>query len=80
MNTILHFLDWLIQAHGDLLSGLFVYVGLPLIAWFLGRRSGRKKARCGNTFILVVRPPGKTFSPVSRWTFESGDDNNPFGG
>jgi nicotinamide riboside transporter PnuC len=80
MNPVLHFLDWLIQAHGETLTNLFVYVGLPLIAWFLGRRSARKKIKPGNTFILVVRPPGKTLSPVSRWTFESDDDSGPFGG
>ena len=80
MNPILHFLDWLIQAHGKALTNLFVYVGVPYIAWLLGRRAGRKKIKQGNTFILVVRPPGKTLSPVSRWTFESDDDSGPFGG
>jgi hypothetical protein len=80
MNPIFQFLDWLIRAHGEALSNLFVYVGIPSIAWLLGRRGGRKKTKRGNTFILVVRPPGKTLSPVSRWTFESDDDNGPFGG
>jgi ACR3 family arsenite efflux pump ArsB len=81
MNPILHFLDWLIQAHGEALSNLLVYVGIPLIAWYLGRRSARKKIKRGNTFVLVIRPPGKTLSPVSRWTFESDEDNsNLFGG
>jgi hypothetical protein len=80
MNPVLHFLDWLIREHGEALMNLFVYVGLPLIAWFLGRRSAKKKAKTGHTFILVVRPPGKTLSPVSRWTFESDDDSGPFGG
>lgn len=78
MNPILHFLDWLIRQHGDLICALFVYVGLPLTAWFLGRRSGRKKRKPGNTFVLVIRPPGKTLSPVSRWTFQSNDDSGPF--
>ena len=80
MNPIFQFLDWLIRAHGVALSNLFVYIGIPYIAWLLGRRAGRKKTKRGNTFILVVRPPGKTLSPVSRWTFESDDDSGPFGG
>jgi hypothetical protein len=79
MNPILRFLDLLIRQHGELISGLFVYVGLPLTAWLLGRRSGRKKHKRGNTFVLVIRPPGKTISAVSRWNFESNDDGNPFG-
>jgi hypothetical protein len=80
MNPILRFVDWLIREHGDSLGRLFVYVAVPLAAWYLGRRMGRRKHKQGNTFILVVRPPGKSFSPVSRWTFESNDDNGPFGG
>jgi hypothetical protein len=80
MNPILKFIDWLIQAHGGALTNLFVYVAIPYIAWRLGRRAGRKKTKQGNTFVLIVRPPGKSLSPVSRWTFESDDDNNPFGG
>ena len=80
MNPVLHFLDWLIQTHGEALTNLFVYIGLPLSAWLLGRRSARKKTKQGNTFILVVRPPGKILSPVSRWTFESDDGSGPFGG
>lgn len=81
MNPILKFIDWLIQAHGEALTNLFVYVAIPYVAWLLGRRAGRKRTKQGNTFILVVRPPGKTLSPVSRWTFESGDDESgPFGG
>jgi nicotinamide riboside transporter PnuC len=80
MNPILHFLDWLIRRHGDLLTALFVYIGLPLTAWFLGRRSGRKKRKRSNTFVLVIRPPGKTLSAASRWTFESDDEGtSPFG-
>ncbi|HTV39586.1 MAG TPA: hypothetical protein VMF08_03350 [Candidatus Sulfotelmatobacter sp.] len=80
MNPILKFIDWLIQAHGEALTNLFVYVAIPYIAWLLGRRAGRKKTKQSNTFVLVVRPPGKTLSAVSRWTFESGDNDGPFGG
>ena len=80
MNPVLHFLDWLIQAHGEVLTNLFVYAGIPYVAWLLGRRTGRKKIKQGNTFILVIRPPGKTLSPLSRWPFESDDDSGPFGG
>jgi len=81
MNPILHFIDWLIRQHGGLVSGLFVYAVLPLTAWFLGRRSGRRKRKRSNTFVLVIRPPGKTLSAASRWTFESDDDSsNPFEG
>lgn len=80
LAPVFRFLDSTFREHGDVLLTLFVYIGLPLIAWFLGRRSGRKKIKPGNTFILVIRPPGKTLSPVSRWTFESDDENsNLFG-
>ena len=79
LTPVFRFLDWMIREHGDFLSGLSVYVAVPLAAWYLGRRMGRKKRKQGNTFILVVRPPGKSFSPVSRWTFESGEDSGPFG-
>jgi hypothetical protein len=80
MNPILHFLDWLIRQHGPLISGIFVYICIPLTAWLLGRRAGRKKRKRSNTFVLVIRPPGKTLPAASRWTFESDDDsNNPFG-
>jgi hypothetical protein len=81
MNPVLHFFDWLIQRHGEAVANLFVYFVIPSIAWLLGRRAGRKKTKQRNTFVLVVRPPGKTFPAASRWTFESGeDDNGPFGG
>ena len=81
MNPILYFLDWLIRNHSGLISGLFVYIGLPLAAWLLGRRAGRKKRKRSNTFVLVIRPPGKSLSAASRWTFESDDDDsNPFHG
>lgn len=79
MNPMLHFIDWLIQAHGEALSNLLVYVGIPFMAWHWGRRSERKKARRRNTFVLVIRPPGTTLSPVSRWTYESDDESGPFG-
>jgi len=80
MNPILHFFDWLIQRHGEAVANLFVYVGIPYIAWLLGRRAGRNKTKQRNTFVLVIRPPGKTLSAASRWTFESGEDeSNPFG-
>lgn len=82
MNPLLQFLDWLIREHGDFLSGLFVYVGMPLIAWFLGRRSGRKKTKQSHTFVLVIRPPAQSSEvpPVIRWNFEPPDgDGQPFG-
>lgn len=81
MNPVLHFLDWLIRQHGDLICALFVYIGLPLVAWLLGRRAGREKRKRSNTFVLVIRPPGKTLPAASRWTFESDEDSsNPLGG
>jgi hypothetical protein len=81
LAPVFHFLDRMIHEHGDILYMLFVYVAVPLAAWLLGRRCARKKIKRGNTFVLVIRPPGKTLSPVSRWTFESEDDaNGPFGG
>lgn len=82
MTSILHFLDWLIRQHGDFVSALFVYVGLPLIAWFLGRRSARKKSKRSHTFVLVVRPPAPSgVPPVIRWNFDSPhDESGPFGG
>jgi hypothetical protein len=81
MNPIFRFIDWLLREHGAFVSGLFVYIGLPLTSWFLGRRSERKKRKRGNTFVLVIRPPGKSLSAVSRWNFESSadDDSGPFG-
>ena len=80
MNPLLQFLDWLIRAHGEALTNLFIYVGIPYISWFLGLRAGKKKIKQRNTFVLVIRPPGKTLSPVSRWTFESDDGSGPFDG
>jgi hypothetical protein len=81
MNPILHFVDWLIRQHGQLISRTFVYICVPLTAWLLGRRVGRKKRKRRNTFVLVIRPPGKTLPAASRWTFESSDeDSDPFSG
>lgn len=81
MNPIFQFLDWLIRAHGEALSNLFVYVGVPLIAWHLGKRAGRKKIKQSHTFVLVIRPPSSDVPPVIRWNFEPPDDeSNPFGG
>lgn len=83
MNPILHFLDWLIQAHGEALTNLFVYVGIPYIAWLLGRRAGRKKTKQSHTFVLMIRPPASPpgVPPVIRWNFEPPDDGSePFGG
>jgi hypothetical protein len=79
MNPILHFVDWLIRQHGQLVSQLFVYVALPFAAWLLGKRSERKKRKRSNTFVLVIRPPGKSLSAVSRWNFESSDESGPLG-
>jgi hypothetical protein len=83
MNPVLQFLDWLIRDHGNFLTKLFLYVGLPLIAWLLGRRSGRKKTKRSHTFVLVIQPPAQSsggIPPVIRWNFEPpDDDSNPFG-
>jgi hypothetical protein len=82
MNPMLHFLDRLIQAHGEAMTNVFVYVGLPYVAWFLGRRAGRKKTKQSHTFVLVVRPPVPLsgVSPVIRWNFDPPDDKRgPFG-
>jgi hypothetical protein len=83
MNPILHFLDALIQRHGEAITNLFVYVGIPYIAWLLGRRAGRKKVKQSHTFVLLIRPPSSPpdVPPVIRWNFEPPDDSsNPFGG
>ena len=82
MNPLLQFLDWLIREDGNFLSGVFVYVGMPLIAWLLGRRAGRKKTKQSHTFVLVIQPPAAPpgVPPVIRWNFEPPeDDSNPFG-
>jgi hypothetical protein len=57
MNPIFHLVDWMLREHGSLISGLFIYVTVPLTAWYLGRRSGRKKTKTSHTFVLVIRPP-----------------------
>jgi hypothetical protein len=82
MNPIFQFLDWLIRAHGEALSTLFVYVGIPYIAWLLGRRAGRRKTKQSHTFVLVIRPPAQSqVPPVIRWKFEPPDEGSgPFGG
>lgn len=82
MNPILHFIVILIQRHGEALTNLFVYVVIPLTAWFLGRRAGRKKVKQSHTFVLMIRPPAPPpgVPPIIRWNFEPPDDgSNPFG-
>jgi hypothetical protein len=65
MNPILRFIIWMLREHGAFISGLFVYVAVPLIAWCLGRCSARKKTKTGHTFVLVIRPPAATSSDVA---------------
>jgi hypothetical protein len=83
MNPIFRLIVWMLQNHGTFISGLFVYIALPLIAWCLGRRSGRKKTKASHTFVLVIRPPAPMSSgvpPVIRWNFEPPNDSTgPFG-
>ena len=83
MNPIFRLIVWMLREHGAFVSGLFVYVAVPLIAWYFGRRSGRKKTKTSHTFVLVIRPPAPTSSgvpPVIRWNFEPPDDaSGPFG-
>jgi hypothetical protein len=79
MNPIFRFIDWMLREHGGLYFCLFVYVAVPLTAWYLGRRSVKKKTKTSHTFVLVIRPPAPTASgvpPVIRWNFESPDDTN----
>jgi hypothetical protein len=83
MNPILHFFDVLIRQHGEALTNLFVYIVIPCIAWFLGRRAGRKKTKQSHTFVLMIRPPAQSsdLPPVIRWKFEPpADGSGPFGG
>ena len=84
LKPVFHFLDRMIHEHGEAFYMLLVYVAVPLIAWTLGRRSGRKKTKARHTFILVIRPPAQppALPPVIRWEFEppSEDDSGPFGG
>jgi hypothetical protein len=42
MNPIFRFIDWMLREHGAFISGLFIYLAVPLTAWYLGRRSGEK--------------------------------------
>jgi ACR3 family arsenite efflux pump ArsB len=82
MNPILQFLDYLIRQHGEAIENLFVYVVIPLTAWLLGRRAGRKKVKQSHTFVLMIHPPASPpgVPPVIRWNFEPPDDgSNPFG-
>jgi hypothetical protein len=62
MNPILYFLDWLIRAHGEALTSLFVYVDIPYFAWLLGWRAGRKKTKQSHTFVLMIQPPAPCHS------------------
>jgi hypothetical protein len=83
MNPIFRLIVWLLRDHGAFVSGCFVYIVVPLVAWYLGRRAGRKKLKGNHTFILVIRPPAEPsgIPPVIRWNFEPQDgDGNPFGG
>jgi hypothetical protein len=83
MNPILRFIDWLIRQHPELLGGLFVYVAVPLAAWYLGPRSGPKAVQGHHTFDLVIRPPAQSLGipPVIRWEIEPPKDGgNPLGG
>ena len=55
LKPAFHFLDRMIHEHGNTFFMLFVYVAVPLIAWILGRRSGRKKTKARHTFGWVPR-------------------------
>ncbi len=83
MIPTFRFIDWMLREHGAFVSGLFVYVAIPLTAWYLGRRAGRKKLKGNHTFILVVRPPAgpSGVPPVIRGDIEPPNDGSgPFGG
>jgi hypothetical protein len=84
MNPIFRLIEWLLREHGAFVSGLFVYVAVPLIAWHLGRRLERKKTKGNHTFILVIRPPmalSGGVPPIIRWEIEPPNDGSgPFGG
>jgi hypothetical protein len=83
MNPLFRLIDWLLREHGALVSGCFVYVAVPLTAWYLGRRAGGKKMKGNHTFILVIRPPSELSKvpPVIRWEIEPlNDGSGPFGG
>ncbi len=82
LAPVFHFLDRIIHEHGDILSALLVYLAIPLIAWILGRRSGRKKLKQSHTFILVIKPTAQStgIPPMIRWEFEPPKDgSSPFG-
>jgi hypothetical protein len=79
MNPVFHFIDWMLREHGTFVSGFFVYVAVPFVAWYLGRRAGQKKTKGNHTFILVIRPP-MGVPPVIRWEIEPpSDGSGPFG-
>jgi hypothetical protein len=83
MNPIFRFIDWMLRERGAFVFGLFVYVAVPLAAWFFGRRAGRKKTKRNHTFILVIRPPTglSGVPPFIRWEIEPPNDGcGPFGG
>jgi hypothetical protein len=83
MNPLFHFIDWMLREHGAFVSGCFVYLAIPLTAWYLGRRAGRKKLKGNHTFILVIRPPAELSKvpPVIRWEIEPPNDGSSlFGG
>lgn len=82
LAPVFQFLDRMIHEHGDILYMLLVYIAVPIVAWLLGRRAGRKKIKRGHTFVLVVRPPVQSseMPPVIRWNFDAPDDESgPFG-
>lgn len=83
LEPVVHFLDKLIHNHRDLIYMPFVYIAIPLIARILERRSGRKKVKGNDTFVLVILPPAgrPPIPPVIRWNFDTPDDDSgPFGG
>ena len=45
MNPVFRLVDWMLREHGAFVSGCFVYVIVPLTAWYLGRRAGRKNSK-----------------------------------
>jgi hypothetical protein len=42
MNPVFRFIDWMLREHGAFVSGLIVYVAIPLTAWYLGRRGAEE--------------------------------------